>query len=70
MKKKKRVRKRGRFATTNTVSFTKWLPANFPLEGVMCGCGRNLKTPRSLLGHLGRKSSTARKNVKLFKKGI
>ncbi|XP_052086071.1 uncharacterized protein LOC127723438 isoform X2 [Mytilus californianus] len=70
MKKKKRARKRGRFATTNTVSFTKWLPANFPVEGVMCGCGRNLKTPKSLLGHLRRKSSTARKNVKLFRKGI
>ncbi|XP_052090769.1 uncharacterized protein LOC127727443 isoform X3 [Mytilus californianus] len=70
MKKKKRARKRGRFAITNTVSFTKWLPANFPVEGVMCGCGRNLKTPKSLLGHLRRKSSTARKNVKLFRKGI
>lgn len=70
MKKKKRARKRGRFATTNTVSFTKWLPANFPVEGVMCGCGRYLKTPKSLLCHLRRKSSTARKNVKLFKKGI
>ncbi|XP_071181062.1 mediator of RNA polymerase II transcription subunit 12-like isoform X2 [Mytilus edulis] len=70
MKKKKIARVRGMFASTNTVTFTKWLPANFPVEGVMCGCGRHLKTPNSLLAHLRRKSSADRKNVKLFKKGI
>ncbi|XP_076101320.1 uncharacterized protein LOC143071100 isoform X3 [Mytilus galloprovincialis] len=70
MKKKKIARVRGMFASTNTVTFTKWLPANFPVEGVTCGCGRHLKTPNSLLVHLRRKSSADRKNVKLFKKGI
>ncbi|XP_076101380.1 uncharacterized protein LOC143071129 isoform X2 [Mytilus galloprovincialis] len=70
MKKKKIVRVRGMFASTNTVTFTKWLPANFPVEGVICGCGRHLKTPKSLLVHLRRKSSADRKNVKLFKQGI
>ncbi|XP_071180546.1 uncharacterized protein [Mytilus edulis] len=70
MKKKKIARVRGMFASTNTVTFTKWLPANFPVEGVMCGCGRHLKTPKSLLVHLRRKSSADRRNVKLFKKGI
>ncbi|XP_063417492.1 uncharacterized protein LOC134700031 isoform X1 [Mytilus trossulus] len=70
MKKKKIARVRGMFASTNTVTFTKWLPANFPVEGVMCGCGRHLKTPKSLLVHLRRKSYADRKNVKLFKKGI
>ncbi|XP_063417493.1 uncharacterized protein LOC134700031 isoform X2 [Mytilus trossulus] len=70
MKKKKIARVRGMFASTNTVTFTKWLPANFPVEGVMCGCGRHLKTPQSLLVHLRRKSYADRKNVKLFKKGI
>ncbi|XP_063417770.1 uncharacterized protein LOC134700341 isoform X2 [Mytilus trossulus] len=70
MKKKKRARKRGMFATTNRVTFTKWLTANFPVEGVLCGCGRHLKTPTSLLGHLRRKSTSARQKVKLFKKGI
>ncbi|CAG2219049.1 unnamed protein product [Mytilus edulis] len=68
MKKKKRTRKKGMFAPTNTVTFTKWLPDNFPVEGVMCGCGRHFKTPTSLLGHLRRKSATARKSLKLFKK--
>ncbi|XP_076101440.1 uncharacterized protein LOC143071173 isoform X1 [Mytilus galloprovincialis] len=70
MKKKKIVRVRGMFASTNTVTFTKWLPAHFPVEGVICGCGRHLKTPKSLLVHLRRKSSADRKNVKLFKQGI
>ncbi|XP_063425988.1 uncharacterized protein LOC134709766 [Mytilus trossulus] len=70
MKKKKRTRKKGMFASTNTVTFSKWLPDNFPVEGVMCGCGRHFKTPTSLLGHLRRKSATARKSLKLFKKNV
>ncbi|CAC5385803.1 unnamed protein product [Mytilus coruscus] len=70
MKKKKGSRNRGRFASENTVSFAKWLTANFPVEGVICGCGRNFKTPKSVLCHLRRKSLTARKHVNLFKNGI
>ncbi|VDI32340.1 Hypothetical predicted protein, partial [Mytilus galloprovincialis] len=70
MKKKKRTRKKGMFAPTNTVTFTKWLPDNFPVEGVMCGCGRHFKTPTSLLDHLRRKSATARKSLKLLKKNV
>ncbi|XP_052081440.1 uncharacterized protein LOC127719374 isoform X4 [Mytilus californianus] len=69
MKRKKRDRKGGRFIS-NSVSFPRWFTVNFPAEGIMCGCGRNLKTAKAAMCHIRRKSRTARKSVKLFKKAI
>lgn len=68
-KRRKRERKGGKFIS-NPVSFSHWLTVNFPAEGIMCGCGRNLKTAKAVMCHIQRKSRTARKSVKLFKKAI
>ncbi|CAG2229561.1 unnamed protein product [Mytilus edulis] len=51
-------------------SFSNWLTANLPVDGIICGCGRHLKTVKSITVHLHRKSRTALKNLKIFKKSI
>ncbi|XP_063409768.1 uncharacterized protein LOC134693013 [Mytilus trossulus] len=68
--RKKRKRDKGAKFISDPESFSNWLTVNLPIDGIICGCGRHLKTVKAFLTHLHRKSRTALKCLKIFKKGI
>ncbi|XP_071146922.1 uncharacterized protein [Mytilus edulis] len=68
--RQKRKRDKDAKFISDPESFSNWLTANLPVDGIICGCGRHLKTVKAITVHLHRKSRTALKNVKIFKKSI